>query len=105
MTRITVERRAAGVWRIAAAGHASGAPEACAGVSALLYALAGWLANAPAGVHAQRVALAPGEAELVFSGDAAADAAGELIAIGLAQIASAAPAAVSADIKEKEEPC
>lgn len=97
MTHITVAH-AAGRWRVRAEGHASGSPEACAGVSALLYALAGWLANAPEGVRRECVSLAPGAAELVFSGGPAAAAAAELVAVGLAQIAKAVPEAVAADI-------
>ena len=95
MTRITVERRAGGRWRFRAEGHATGSPEGCAAVSALLFALAGWLRNAPAALRAERVRLAPGAAELVFSGGASADAAGELAAVGLAQIAKAVPGAVT----------
>ena len=98
MTRISVEH-AGGRWRFAAAGHATGAPEACAGVSALLYALAGWLENAPAGTAREVCALSPGRAEIVFAGDERADAAAALTAIGLAQIARRYPAAV--EVRER----
>ena len=94
MTRVTIEH-SDGRWRIAARGHATGAPEACAGVSALLYALAGWLKNAPETARRARCRLAPGDAELRFPGSPAADAAAALCAIGLAQIAKRCPAAVA----------
>ena len=96
MTRIEIAG-GAGRWRFAAAGHATGAPEACSGVSALLFALAGWLRGGPPGVGVETVFLAPGEAELAFSGGDAAAAAAELTAVGLAQIAKRYPQAVTVE--------
>ena len=94
MTHITIER-GAGRWRFAADGHAAGAPEACAGVSALLYALAAWLRDDPAGVRTEDVCLAPGEAEIAFAGGLAAETAADLTAAGLKQIAGRYPGAVA----------
>ena len=94
MTHITVSC-ADGAWRFRARGHAAGAPAVCAGVSALLEALAGWLRNGPAGVTCRRCVLAYGEADIVFSGGPEAAAAADLTALGLARIAKAAPGAAA----------
>ena len=93
MTHITITG-GAGRWRFAAEGHATGAPEACAGVSALLYALAGWLRSGPPGVRAGEVELTPGRARVAFSGGAQAEAAAALVEVGLRQIARKYPQAV-----------
>ena len=96
MTRIRI-RRDGGRWRFSAEGHATGAPEACSGVSALLFALAGWLRNAPPGVAPGEISLAPGRAVIAFSGGAQAAAAAALTEIGLRQIAARSPAAARVD--------
>ena len=97
MTRIRI-RRDGGRWRFSAEGHATGAPEACSGVSALLFALAGWLRNAPPGVAPGEISLAPGRAVIAFSGGAQAAAAAALVATGLRQIARKYPQAVAVTV-------
>lgn len=96
MTSITITA-GAGRWRFEASGHATGSPEACSAVSALLYALAGWLRNAPPGVRPGRTYLAPAAADIAFSdagSGGAAEAVADCIAVGLLQVASAEPGAV-----------
>ena len=103
MTHVTVES-GSGRYAITAEGHASGSPEACAGVSAILCALAGWLENAPAGVGVEKITTEPGRAALRFSGGAAAETAAELAEIGLRRIALAAPEAVRVEESRKPSP-
>lgn len=88
---------------ISAKGHASGSPEACAAVSALLYALAGYLTNAEQDGKAQNVftRLESGDAELRFCGGEAAQAAFRMAVIGLLQLAQAQPDCVFADFSEE----
>ncbi len=76
---------------VSAKGHA-GSPAACAAVSCLLTALAGYLRNAGAEVTACR--LESGDAYLEFLG---ADEAFHMTVIGLLQLAQAAPDAVQAE--------
>lgn len=78
---------------LSAKGHATGSVEVCAAVSAILYALAGYLANA---VHERYIEFYEHrmeEADVMFdfSGDECTAAAFEMAAIGLAQIAKAHP--------------
>ncbi len=71
--------------------HATGSPQVCAGVSAIVYALAGWLANFGDPEH-DTVILESGEA--FFSIDSpkqGVEAAFSLTIIGLLQIAKAHP--------------
>ena len=81
-------------YAIHATGHATGSPEVCAAVSALLFALGGWVQNAePEEVRARTVSLEPGRADLCFLGDSPeARTAFDLTALGLAQIAQQYPA-------------
>ena len=103
MTVITITS-GGGRYELTAEGHASGSPEACAGVSAILCALAGWLENAPAGVGVEKITTEPGRAALRFSGGAAAETAAELAEIGLRRIALAAPEAVRVEESRKPSP-
>ena len=97
MTRV-LARYGRGGYRIRCEGHAT-TPEACAAVSALLQALAGWLANTdlPGGVS-----LGPGRALIAFPDGPGAAAAMDLTVIGLLQIAKAAPDAVSVEVAYEE---
>lgn len=78
-------------------GHAAGSERVCAGVSAIVYALAGWLVNAEdAGlVRVHRLELHSGEAELMFSGGAEVETAFQVAEIGLRQLAESFPAFLS----------
>jgi len=71
--------------------HATGSPQVCAGVSAIVYALAGWLANF--GTPEQdTVILDSGKAFFsVDSGKEGVKAAFDLAVIGLLQIAKGHP--------------
>ncbi|MDO4845278.1 MAG: ribosomal-processing cysteine protease Prp [Oscillospiraceae bacterium] len=93
MTKIRIERRA-GRMRIAACGHAVGSAAACAGISALFYALYGYLREDD-GATIYCCRLASGDALLEFSGGASAAAAYEMAAVGLRQIARGYPACVT----------
>jgi uncharacterized protein YsxB (DUF464 family) len=81
--------RGGGKYHIAAKGHATGSEAACAGVSAIMYTLAGYLLNA---AHSGIVAdvsghLLPGDAEQSWSGSTEAETAFNMAYIGLRQIA------------------
>lgn len=79
---------------VSAKGHAAGSPEACAALSCLLTALAGYLQNARAEVTACR--LDSGDAYLEFHGE---DAAFYVTAVGLMQLAQAVPEAVQIEAR------
>ena len=72
---------------LAAQGHATGSVEACAGVSAILYALAGFVINEMPGA-ATALKLEPGKAEICCPDTEKLRTAFEMAAIGLAQIAA-----------------
>ena len=101
MTRIKA-RRHKRKFAIYADGHATGSEEACAGVSALLYALAGWLKNVPDRVRVFKSHMEPGQVTLIFYGEEAARTAFEVTMIGLAQIAAKFPKSVSISINQPE---
>lgn len=71
-------------------GHATGSPEVCAGLSAIVYALAGWIENNREHIHATPqtvVDLRPGDTCIFFHGDHVAAAAYQMAEIGIAQLA------------------
>ena len=77
---------------LSAEGHAEQYPQVCAGVSALLYALSGFLQNAGKRVKAlDELTLKPGSACLRCRGDRSVTAAYEMTALGLLQIAKVYP--------------
>ncbi len=82
-----------GRYGLRAEGHATGSVEACAGISGILYALAGYLRNGElAGmVHGVEVYLAPGRSCICFAGGREAEAAFTMAEIGLRQIALSCP--------------
>lgn len=95
MTRISFSDKR-GRLRICAEGHATGSEAACAAVSAIMYALAGWLLNENGeGAELEKSELRAGYAEIIFSGGEAARTAYEMAVIGLMQIAQAEPKRVS----------
>jgi uncharacterized protein YsxB (DUF464 family) len=67
-----------------AKGHATGSVAVCAGISAVLYALVGYLANHEGQVIRQHIADA--DVCIEFEGDAESIAAFEMAVIGLMQI-------------------
>lgn len=72
------------LFTLAVRGHATGSEEVCAGVSAIVYALAGWAENyAEADV---RTELESGDALVTFRGGSEAEAAFDMAVIGLQQI-------------------
>ena len=73
-------------------GHATGSEAVCAGASAIVYALAGYLLNA--GEHLEtmeRNALGSGNARIFCVGDESVQAAFHMAGIGLAQLAQQYP--------------
>lgn len=74
-------------------GHAVGSPEVCAGISAIVYALAGYLKNAEAENRANiyTIDLNSGNVELQVTGDDRTGGAFESAIIGLKQIAQKYP--------------
>ena len=101
MTEIKIDR-GGGRYQLYAKGHACGSPEACSGVSALLYALAGWLLWKPRDVETESCGIAQGIADLRFSGGTAAAAAADCVTVGLLQIARAYPDAVRVTVRDTD---
>ena len=78
-------------------GHATGSPEACAGISALVEALGSYI-KADLGQHLDTVhecRVEPGSCAFRVKGDETAAEVFRLVCIGLAQIAMACPEQVS----------
>lgn len=75
-------------YSILADGHAAGSPEVCAAVSGLIYALSGYLLNAPRPQTLEN-SLSPGHALLRWKGGREAKAVFELCVIGFLQIEAA----------------
>ena len=90
MTRISF-RKDGDLHEVKAVGHADGDPQACAGVSAILCALAGYLNNDPA-CRAISCKLKPGDADISFKGPG--EQAFLMAEIGLRQIALSHPESV-----------
>lgn len=84
MTRVTA-KSTNGRYYIKAEGHATGSPAVCAGVSAIIYALAGYLGNSES-IRCEEVNLSDGNAELEFYGGDDAEAVYLMSVIGLMQI-------------------
>ncbi len=92
MTRVLLQKQGDRML-VSASGHAVGSSAACAGVSALLCALCGYLQReGETALH--RCELESGRALLDFSGGERAKAAFEMTALGLRQIAEGYPACV-----------
>lgn len=70
-------------------GHATGSPAVCAGASAIVYALAGWLKNA--GAEGLELRLRPGDARIVCRGGPVTDTAFHIALTGLAQLGASYP--------------
>ena len=87
-----------GRYYIKARGHATGSPIVCAGVSAIIYALAGYLEN-NGGIRCEEITLSDGVAELEFYGGDDAEAVYMMAVIGLAQIEEHYPEYI--EIKEE----
>lgn len=94
MTTITI-RQNGDRFRLTAVGHATGGPEVCAAVSALVYALAGSLKNLERSGAATLGAfrLESGAADLEARGEAARDLFA-MAAVGLMQIEAGYPGRV-----------
>lgn len=90
MTHIYAEEHR-GRYLLSAKGHAEGEdPKVCAGISAILYALAGLLDNTPE-IQTQQAELKSGDAIFRFSGGLHAQTAYRMALIGLMQIAESYP--------------
>ena len=91
-------------YEVRATGHATGSDAVCAAVSAIMYALAGWLINADDGGKAYDVLIdmSSGRAKLGWRGGAEADAVYNMVVIGLAQIAQSYPDYIQIDNKQTE---
>ncbi len=92
MTKIKFKQRG-NKYTVEAKGHATGSEIACAGVSAVMYALAGYLINAERAGKVYDVSghLKPADAVQEWCGGEAAEAAYEMATIGLMQIAESYP--------------
>lgn len=94
--------RGGGRYVLTARGHAVGSPQVCAAISALLFAVAGYLENVRGTVQVGEVRLDSGDARLYWSGGARAEAAYELAAVGLCQLARRYPRYVACSVDETE---
>lgn len=91
---------------LSAKGHATGSSEVCAGVSGILYALAGWLKNAIAEperhrVEAHRWRIWEADVLLDISGDETVEAAFDMATVGLLQIESQYPDYISVELQPR----
>lgn len=89
---------------LSAQGHATGSVEACAAVSGILYALAGYLTNALRERYVEFYTwkMESGDVQLDFNGDKSTAAAFEMAVIGLSQIAQAHPEQVRVEFLEEK---
>ena len=87
---------------LSAKGHATGSVEVCAAVSGILYALAGYLANAIRERYIEFYENRMEEADVLldFNGDDCATAAFEMAVIGLAQIGQQHPGLLQVEYTE-----
>lgn len=94
MTNVTIQSDG-GRFRLSAAGHATGSKEVCAAVSAIVYALAGYLKNLEksGAVELRSFMLESGAAEIEAEGEAARAPFG-VTAVGLMQVAARYPGQV-----------
>lgn len=104
MTSVTFEHKCA-EYKISAKEHATGSEAACAAVSGLMYALAGYLINAEREGIVQDVRghLSPGDAVQQWCGGSEAEAVYDLVVIGLMQIARSYPQYVEIVWKNRGE--
>lgn len=103
MTNITIQE-SGGRFRLTGVGHATGRPEVCAAVSAIVYALGGYLINLEqaGAVMLGTFLLESGAAELEAQGVGPGDAARHpfgMAAVGLLQIAAKYPELVAVDTR------
>ena len=97
MTNFTAQEER-GRYEITAKGHATGEdPAVCAGISAILYSLAGLLDNMPE-IKSECIFLDEGDAHFIFSGGAEARTAYDMTVIGIAQIAESYPGYILANL-------
>lgn len=96
MTKIYCEQDGTRVL-ISAKGHATGSEKACAAVSSLIYAFAGYLKNDPT-AEILTLDIFPGDVVIQARGGASLLGAFRMAAIGLGQIAKAEPERVQAEI-------
>jgi len=92
MTEVIARRGPEGL-SLEVSGHATGYPAVCAGASALLYALAGWVRNREE-PDAGAVVLEDGHGVVTLRDGPEAWAVLEAVVIGLLQIQLAEPAAI-----------
>ena len=81
-------------------GHATGSPEVCAAVSGIVYALAGYVANAERDGHGEiySMRMDSGRALLHVHGDDRVCGACEMALIGLMQIAKQHPEHINVNV-------
>lgn len=88
---------------LSAQGHATGSPEVCAAVSGILYALAGYLANAIRERYIEFYGnrMESGNVLLDFNGDDCTAVAFEMAVVGLQQIAQEHPKFLRVEYQEE----
>lgn len=99
MTAITFDGPGGGRYRLRAKGHATGSSEVCAAVSALVYALGGYLLalERSDGALESALRLDSGDAEIEAAGGEAVRAAFHMAEAGLRQLARKYPELVGVD--------
>lgn len=98
MTRVYAER-SGNRCILSAQGHATGSVEVCGAISAIVYALAGYLVNHDIKISERRMEDA--DVLLDFDGDDCTAAAFEMAVIGLAQIGQQYPKFLQVEFQEK----
>ena len=90
MTRV-IFKNTDDVYIVQATGHATGSEKVCAGVSTLMYAIAGWAINSEDTLAYHKSKLDSGSAYVEFSGGEDAKTVYKLAYIGFKQIAEKYP--------------
>ncbi len=87
---------------VTATGHAEGSAQVCAAVSGLMYALAGYLLNAKRRglARVEELRLDSGDARLEWLGKPRTEAAFDMAAVGLEQLAKGNPQCVRVEVTE-----
>ena len=84
-------------YTVTATGHATGSVEMCAAISALLYALEGWLANSSVNVQEKRMDDA--DVRIVFVGGKSCETVFDMVTIGFLRLQETDRNRIKVDVK------
>ncbi len=100
--QIIIDPPALGLTLRGHAGYNPGNDVVCAGVSAIVFTLLGWIENnRDALARVQKLRYNAGEADILIAGDEQAQAVFEAAAIGLCQIEAAHPRYIKVSLNKK----